>query len=126
MCTICAASVFDLVYGRILTRLLYQRILKYDIETFCGRVFSMFDGKEYTVVLKCDNSVMKDVVDRFGHGVTTHVHDAVSFIAKVNVYVSPTFFAWVFTYGGKIQILDPPVVRNEFLKTIQQVLSGNA
>ena len=90
----------------------------YSIEKFCRQVFSMYDGKNCTVTLHCDNSVMKDIIDRFGENVKTSVLDDKSFLAEVEVSVSKTFFAWVFTYAGKIRIVEPKKVQAGYIKQI--------
>ena len=94
---------------------------EYSIEKFCKRVFSMYDGEECTVTLRCDNSVMKDVIDRFGEGITTNVIDNKSFMAEIEVSVSQTFFAWVVAFAGKIKIVGPGKVKDDFLKHIKAV-----
>ncbi len=101
----------------------HEKTPEYNIKKICKQVFSMYDGEEYTVTLRCDNSVMKDIVDRFGEDVKTTVHDDQSFLAEVTVSVSQTFFAWVFAYAGKIRIIDPQNVQADFLKQIETIQS---
>ena len=50
---------------------------------------------------------MRSVVDRFGEEVQTEIVDGAHFQATVDVAPSPPFFAWVFTFGGKIRIMEP-------------------
>ena len=66
-----------------------------------------------TVELLCDNEVMRSVIDRFGEEVSTVTVDDGHFKAIVEVAPSPPFFAWVFTFCGKIQILGPAEVLDE-------------
>ena len=94
----------------------------YDIGKYCRRVFSMYDGADCTVELKCENSLMDDIVDRFGEQVQTGRYDSSHFTARVQVSVSPTFYAWVFTYGGQIEILSPEPVRREYAQRLQAAL----
>ncbi len=93
----------------------------YCIEKYCRKVFSMFDGEDYTVLLRCNNQVMKDIIDRFGETVNTKPHDDSTFLAEVEVSVSQTFFAWIFTYEGKIKILGPPEVKSKFQNQLKSV-----
>ena len=37
----------------------------------------------------------------------TRIYDDEHFIATVYVALSPTFYGWVFEFGGKIRILSP-------------------
>lgn len=49
----------------------------------------MYDGQLCTVELKCENSMMKDIIDRFGEDVQTKAFDYKHFTATVEVSVSP-------------------------------------
>ena len=82
----------------------------------------MYDGADCTVELKCENGLMDDIVDRFGEQVQTGRYDSSHFTACVQVSVSPTFYAWVFTYGGQIEILSPEPVRREYAQRLQAAL----
>ena len=82
----------------------------------------MYNGKLYTVELKCANGLMKEIVDRFGEDVPTRRFDDTSFIATVEVSVSPTFYAWIFTYGNNIQILSPDAVRQGYIEHLKSTL----
>ena len=65
----------------------------------------MFSGEKVLVDLRCDNSLMKTMVDRFGEDVTTLAYDMTSFRVQTEVSASPTFFGWVFGFNGKVQII---------------------
>ena len=41
----------------------------FDIENYTKEVFFMFSGEKVLVDLRCDNSLMKTMVDRFGEDV---------------------------------------------------------
>ncbi|NMP37545.1 MAG: WYL domain-containing protein [Clostridiales bacterium] len=95
----------------------------YDIAEFCKQVFMMYDGELCTVELLCENSLMKSIVDRFGDKVETQAADCGHFKATVNISTSPTFFAWIFTYAGKIKILSPNTVAASYQEQIDKALS---
>lgn len=87
----------------------------YNIADYCRHVFMMYDcGKQQKITLYCDNSLMKAVVDRFGETVSTKKLDSAHFSAEVEVFVSSTFFSWVFTYAGKMKIISPKEVSDEY------------
>ena len=50
----------------------------------------MFSGEKVLVDLRCDNSLMKTMVDRFGEDVTTLAYDMTSFRVQTEVSASPT------------------------------------
>ena len=81
-------------------------------------VFFMFSGEKVLVDLRCDNSLMKTMVDRFGEDVTTLAYDMTSFRVQTEVSASPTFFGWVFGFNGKVQILAPESVKEQYRQMI--------
>ena len=96
----------------------------FDIENYTKEVFFMFSGEKVLVDLRCDNSLMKTMVDRFGEGVTTLAYDMTSFRIQTEVSASPTFFGWVFGFNGKVQILAPESVKEQYRQMISQADEG--
>ena len=84
----------------------------------------MFSGEKVLVDLRCDNSLMKTMVDRFGEDVTTLAYDMTSFRVQTEVSASPTFFGWVFGFNGKVQILAPESVKEQYRQMIAQADEG--
>ena len=54
------------------------------------------------------------MVDRFGEDGTTLAYDMTSFRVQTEVSASPTFFGWVFGFNGKVQILEPESVKEQY------------
>ena len=86
----------------------------FDIENYTKEVFFMFSGEKVLVDLRCDNSLMKTMVNRFGEDVTTLAYDMTSFRVQTEVSASPTFFGWVFGFNGKVQILAPESLKEQY------------
>lgn len=86
----------------------------YSIATYGSKVFDMFDGHNATVALRCQNDLMRVIVDRFGEDVCTEVLDKEHFLATVEVSISPTFFGWVFQFADGIRIVSPPEIVQEY------------
>ena len=79
----------------------------FNLENYSKEIFEMFDGEEVDVVLECKNEFMKYIIDRFGEDVDAEPISRTTFEARVRVSLSPTFYAWVFTFGGGIRIVSP-------------------
>ena len=89
---------------------------------FTNKVIQMYySGEEQTVVLRCRNDTMRSVIDKFGEEIRTEVIDDQFFTAAVQVLPSQTFFGWVFTFQGDIEILEPESVRDEYLSIARKV-----
>ena len=80
----------------------------FDVAHYTREVFRMYDNQEQQqVTLVCENSVMKGVIDQFGTDIPVKKVDKEYFSTKVKVCTSPTFYAWVFQWGGAIRIEGP-------------------
>ena len=86
----------------------------FDMAFYAENVIQMYDGPLREVTLSCENEMMKHVIDRFGEDVSTEIEDTDHFIAHVSISASPTFFAWVFTFCGKIRIISPDDVAKTY------------
>ena len=89
---------------------------------YAESVIQMYDGELRDVILLCENDMMKHIIDRFGEDVQTDVTDAEPFTARVRVPASPTFFAWVFTFGGAIRITAPDDVADSYKAMLKNAL----
>ena len=47
----------------------------FELADVIKKVFNMYDGQEVTVDLRCDNSLMKKMIDRFGEDVKILAYD---------------------------------------------------
>ena len=95
---------------------------QYSIGDFAEKAFQLFDSEHAQVELLCEDRMMNTVLDHFGEKIKTHKTDEGHFKFTAEVSVSPTFFAWIFQFGGRIQILGPDAVIEEF----QKLLSKNS
>ena len=86
----------------------------FDIEQYRQRVFSMFGGEEQEVDLQFDSEMLDDVFDKFGEEVNIVKVDDNTYRLKVPIQVSKTFFAWVVGTQGKMRILAPQTVCDQF------------
>ena len=94
----------------------------FDIATFVTSVFQMYEADWHTVELRCQNEMMKLVIDRFGEEVKTRPCGSEEFIATVRVSAGPTFFGWVFGFGGKIKIISPKSVKEKYREMAEEAL----
>lgn len=94
---------------------------KFDIEQYRQRVFSMFGGEEQEVDLQFDSTMLDDVFDKFGEEVNIVKVDENTYRLKVPIQVSKTFFVWVVGTQGKMRILAPQTVYNQFNVFVRKI-----
>ena len=93
----------------------------FDPKEYAEKIFKMYNGRDASVILEADESLMKKFLERFGQDFTSWTVSKSRFRARVNVIVSPTFYAWVFQYAGRIRIIGPDDVRNEYAEMLNSL-----
>jgi predicted DNA-binding transcriptional regulator YafY len=94
-----------------------------DIGRYTREVFSMYDSEEVQEVeLLCSYSVMKYIVDQFGRDIKIKRAGKGWFGLTVSVCASPTFYSWVFQFGGNIKIKGPEEVKVKYREMLLKVL----
>lgn len=88
----------------------------FDLDDYSKQIFEMYAGEEVKVRLECRNDLMKYIIDRFGEDVETKRSGEDYFIATVKVSLSPTFYGWVFQFGGGMRILSPKKAVNKIIE----------
>jgi len=96
----------------------------FDIAAYSNEVFDMFPGREVVVTLKCENDLMKVIIDRFGEDVETTSIDDTHFQVTTRVSVSPTFLGWVFQFAGRIGIISPNEIVEEYQAMLRKASSA--
>ena len=91
----------------------------YSIADFAEKAFQLFDADRTEVTLLCDAVAMNSVLDHFGDRAKTTPVDAQTFRLTTEVSLSPTFFAWVFQFGGKVRILGPDEAIEKYRTMLQ-------
>lgn len=87
----------------------------FDVARYSKEVFRMFEKQEpKEVTLIYTGDVVKGVIDQFGMGIDVWQIDDEHFRTKVKVCTSPTFYGWVFQWGGKVRIEGPSEVLEEY------------
>ena len=97
-----------------------KRPAKDELARHIRTMSNMYDSRREHVTLLCDESMMNAVVDEFGEDVKTEPHGAGAFTAEAETAASPVFYRWVFGYGGKIKILAPETVKNEYAAMVRR------
>lgn len=108
----------------ILDEKVTRRPKGFKISDYSHKVFEMFDGEEVTVTLQCKNHLMKYVVDRFGDKFSFEPEDDDTFTCEVDVCLSPTFYGWVFGFGGDIRIVSPPEAAKSIVEMSEKMIAA--
>ena len=95
----------------------------FDITRYTREVFRMYDTEEAVpVTLVCENEVMKGVLDAFGMDIKVKRAEKGHFQTTVMACCSPTFYGWVFQWGGKVRITAPEEAVTEYIEMARTAL----
>ena len=96
----------------------------FDITRYTREVFRMYDTEEAVpVTLVCENEVMKGVLDAFGMDIKVKRAEKGHFQTTVMACASPTFYGWVFQWGGKVRITAPEEAVREYRNMAEGILN---
>lgn len=85
--------------------------------SFTEQTFKMFSGETEEITLRFPKELIGPVFDKFGE--TTSMHKTEDGIeATVRVQVSPTFFGWLAQFGGKMELVSPAHILEQYQKHI--------
>lgn len=95
----------------------------FDPIAYMKSIFSMYDGEMKTIRLKCRRDMMKVIIDRFGADVSTTPCEDGTFLAEVEVSISPTFYGWLFGFAGKIRPVYPQSLVDEYIEMARKAIA---
>lgn len=94
---------------------------KFDIAAYTKQVFGMYGGELVNVKLRFDDSLIGVVVDRFSDKVFISPNSDGTFTVSTEVMLSPQFFGWLFSFGGKAKLLTPRSAKEKFKAYLDEV-----
>ena len=92
---------------------------QFDLGKYVKTIFDMYNGRTETVQLRFDRALINVVMDRFG--ADAHIRpDGERIAVTAPVEVGPTFYGWLFQFGGQAELLAPDHVRRDFTEHCRQ------
>jgi len=98
-----------------------KELADFDVEEYRQKVFSMFGGEEQEIELQFTADMLDDVFDKFGEEINIVKIDSDTYRVKVPIQVSKTFFAWVVGTQGKMRILSPQTICEQFNAFVMKI-----
>ena len=92
-----------------------------DLKSYTQRVFSMYGGDQKMIRLRCINSLLDTVVEKFGTDAIYMNAENYHFEVHAKVEISDQFFGWVLGFGKKMKILAPDDVVEQFKSYIDKI-----
>ncbi len=96
----------------------------FDSADYSGRIFNMFSGDTQKLRMSCHNSIIEEIVDRFGDSdniVKANGEDR--FIINASCVISEGLVSWIMQFGDKIQVLAPESLKKDIRTKAENILS---
>lgn len=90
-----------------------------------SQMFKMFAGPSRTVGLRFPRSLLGAIYDRFGEDVGVETDGEDHCIARATVQISPTFWGWLFQFGGAMELTCPQDVVDQSKVVLSRITEGN-
>lgn len=100
------------------------RLNSREITDCTEQMFKMYGGEKTNATLSFDKTLLNAVYDKFGEKTkVTDMKDGTCVI-RVTIQVSPTFWGWIFQFAGKMKIIEPQKLDEEYKNRCYQVFSA--
>ena len=111
----------SVVYEAVSEKAIVQRD---SIKEYQETVFKMYGGPSVKAVLQFENKLIGAIQDKFGEDTPMLRIDDGHCVASVTVQVSPTFWGWLFQFAGRMQLISPTELVDEYKKRAQLIVDG--
>lgn len=95
--------------------------IRFNSADYAKRLFNMYSGEMRSVELRCDNSLIENIIDRFGEKTPIVRNDESTFILRTRVALSEGLVNWIMQFGEKIKIISPPELKEMYLEKIEKI-----
>ena len=95
---------------------------KFDISDYSNKLFNMFSGEEESVTLCCSNSILDEILEKFGDDVPIKIQDSEHFKIKAEVEMSEGLVSWILQYGTDIKVIYPKSLVRAIKEKTSQIL----
>lgn len=94
----------------------------FDSADYSGRIFNMFSGDTQKLKISCHNSIVEEILDRFGGGedIVKDKRDG-RFIISVPCVISEGLVSWIMQFGDKIEVLSPESLKKDVKEKAENI-----
>ena len=96
----------------------------FDLDHHLNSMFHMYSTERKHVELIVANDCMDAIIDRFGEEVETYAYNMDCFRVEAESAINNVFYTWVFGFNGKVRILSPEDVKEEYKQMVLSAASN--
>ncbi len=94
----------------------------FDVADYSSKSFNMYSGDTQRLVISCDNSILEEIIDRFGAEGIRADKDEGRFILSAECVISEGLASWVMQFGSKVKVLEPQKLCEEIKNKAEEII----
>ena len=95
----------------------------FDSADYSGKIFNMFSGDTQRLELCCDNSILEEILDRFGsEAVLKKSQREGYFTLSAKCVISGGLVSWIMQFGPKIEVISPKNLREDVRDKAEEIV----
>lgn len=97
----------------------------FDSADYSGKLFNMFSGDTQRLRLRCCDSILEEMIDRFGDDcdITKASNDmSKTFILDTSCVCSEGLISWLMQFGNKVEVLSPDSLKSSLREKAEAIL----
>ena len=98
----------------------------FDSADYSGKLFNMFSGDNQKLRLRCNDSILEEMVDRFGDDcdiTKAHIDMEETFILETSCVCSEGLVSWLMQFGNKVEVLSPESLKRDIIGKTEAILN---
>ena len=96
----------------------------FDAADYAAKAFHMFSGALEPLTVRCDQSLLEEILDRFGTDITiTKARRDSYFTMQTESIVSDGLVSWIMQFSSRVEVLSPPELRAKLKKRAEEVFA---
>ena len=97
----------------------------FDSADYSGKLFNMFSGDSRKLRLRCCDSILEEMVDRFGDDcdISKAANDlSGTFVLDTSCVCSEGLVSWLMQFGSKVEVLAPESLKKDIAEKAEAIL----
>lgn len=96
----------------------------FDSADYSGKLFNMFSGDTQKLVLRCNDSILEEMVDRFGEECKIKKVVGINgetFVLETKCVCSEGLVSWLMQFGQKVEVVEPASLKKDILDRAESI-----
>lgn len=93
----------------------------FDVADYSSKSFNMYSGETHRLGISCDNSILEEIIDRFGSDGIRPGDTENSFLLSAECVISEGLASWIMQFGSKIKVLEPRELREDIKRKALEI-----